>query len=58
MYTLNSTDKLDSSWEGVNGKALVIGAGFGGLAAAMRCYLRDIRCRFLKNLELGGRGLA
>ena len=35
MYTLKSIDKLDSSWEGANGKALVIGAGFGGIALTM-----------------------
>ena len=52
MYTLNSSDKLDSSWEGVNGKALVIGAGFGGLAAAMRLLSKGYKVQvFEKNLD-------
>ena len=57
MCTLSSIDKLDSSWEGANGKALVIGAGFGGLAAAMRLLSKGYKVQvFEKNLELGGRG--
>ena len=57
MCTLNSIDKRDSSWEGANGKALIIGAGFGGLAAAMRLLSKGYKVQvFEKNLELGGRG--
>ncbi len=57
MFTVKETAKKNIHLDLGTRDAIVIGAGFGGLAAAMRLLAKGYRVKvFEKNLELGGRG--
>ena len=57
MYTKTGHTSQNAKEKAVKNTAIVIGGGFGGLAAAMRLLAKGYKVLvFEKNMELGGRG--
>ncbi len=57
MYTKTGHTSQNAINKAINNTAIVIGGGFGGLAAAMRLLAKGYKVLvFEKNMELGGRG--
>ena len=57
MYTKTGHTSHNTKGKKVKHSAIVIGGGFGGLAAAMRLLAKGYKVFVLeKNMELGGRG--
>ncbi len=57
MYTKTGHTSQNAINKAINNAAIVIGGGFGGLAAAMRLLAKGYKVLvFEKNMELGGRG--